>query len=128
VKLQQKIRYLELENSQLRQESAQLRKKLHLTSRHVKRVNRAYDDALLMVMWRTAGIIPSRRYAKEQGISQNRWECAIGLLRMARIVTRRRHWEVYDLAMAEHRLEKARQRAAEDRELFLLRLNRHAQQ
>lgn len=124
----QQVRYLELENRQLRDEANQLRKKLKINSRHAKRVQKAFDDALLMVMWHCSGIPVSRRYTKLHGISQNRWENAMGLLRMARIVTRHRHWITIDLATAEARLRTAKERATNDRELYRLRLTNHALQ
>jgi len=122
---EQQLRYLELENTKLRAEAAQLRKKIGENSRHTRRVNRAYDDALLMAMWRAGGIIPSRNYTKLQGMSQNRFQNAIALLRMARVVTRHRFWAVKDLAIVEQRLETARQKALNDADLFFLRHSRH---
>lgn len=59
-------------------------------ARHQNRVEEAYKDALMLAAWRANGIIPSRRYASLYGISQNRFENAVGLLRLARIVVRRR--------------------------------------
>lgn len=122
---QQQLRYLELENTKLRAEAAQLRKKLGENSRHAKRIDRAYNDALLMAMWRAGGIIPSRDYTKLQGMSQNRFQNACALLKMARVIVRHRHWAVRDLAIIEQRLASARQKALEDPNLFFLRLNRH---
>jgi len=122
---QQQIRYLELENTKLRAEAAQLRKKIGENSRHARRVNRAYQDALLMAMWKAAGIHGSRDYAKLQGMSQNRWQNAIALLRMARVVTRHRFWAVKDLAIVEQRLTTAKEKALNDADLFFLRHSRH---
>lgn len=121
----QQLRYLELENAKLRAEAAQLRKKLGENSRHAKRINRAYEDALLFAMWRVSGIMPSRDYAKEQGISQNRYMNAMALLKMARVVIRHHTWEIKDLAVIEQRLNGARQRALEDRAVFLMRHPRY---
>lgn len=69
---EQQLRYLELKNAKLRAEAAQLRKKIGENSRHARRVNKAYDDALLLAMWKAAVIHPSRDYAHIQGMSQNR--------------------------------------------------------
>lgn len=122
---EQQLRYLELENTKLRAEAAQLRKKLGENSRHAKRLDRAYNDALLMAMWRAGGIIPSRDYTKLQGFSQNRFQNATALLKMARVIVRHRHWAVKDLAIIEQRLATARQKALEMPELYFLRHSRH---
>lgn len=121
----QRVRYLELENTKLRAEAAQLRKRLGENTRHVKRINRAYDDALLMAMWKAAGIAVSRDYTKQQGISQNRYQNAYALLKLARVIVRHRHWDVKELTVIERRLEAARKKAIEEPELFFMRLNRH---
>lgn len=122
----QQIHYLEHELRKVRAENTYLRDRLKETSRHERRVQQAYEDALLLITWHIAGIIPSRRYAALHRISQRRWQNALGLLRMARVVKRRRHWTASDLASAESRLQQARQRAIESPEAFFARLNRHA--
>jgi hypothetical protein len=120
----QQIRYLEIEIRKLQQENSRLRKTLHENSRHARRVEKAYEDALLLASWHTAGIIPSRRYARLYNITQHRWESAIALLKMARVVTRQRHWAITDLATIERMLANARVKALEDPGLFFLRLPR----
>jgi hypothetical protein len=122
---EQQIKYLEIELTQVKREATRLRKTLHENSRHARRINRAYQDALLLVTFRVAGIIPSRRFAGLHEISQNRYENALGLLRMARIIQRERHWIMIDAATAEGRLEKARQNAIEYPESFFCRMNSH---
>lgn len=122
---QQHIKYLELENAKLRAEAVQLRKKLGENARHTRRINKAYEDALLLAIWRVSGITPSRSYTKEQGISQNRFQNATALLKMARVIVRHRQWVIKDLVAIEQRLETARQRALDDPELFFLRHPRH---
>lgn len=121
----QEIGYLVHELSQLREENTCLRNRLHETNRHQKRIELAYEDALLMAGWRAAGIIPSRRYAKLHQITQRRWQNAVALLRMARVIVRRRAWATDAMAVIEKRLEQARTKALNDSELFFLRLNRH---
>ena len=66
------LRYLQLELAKAQAEAAQLRKKLHLSNRHAKRIEKAYEDALLLALWQASGIIPSRAYAKRFGLTQNR--------------------------------------------------------
>jgi hypothetical protein len=124
--IQQENEYLKLEVEKLKADRARLTKALKETSCHGRRVERAYQDALLLMMWRCSGIIPSRRYAKLHKMTQHRFENACGLLRMARIVVRHRHWVEIDLATAEKRLDQAKQRAIESREAFFSRLNQHA--
>lgn len=125
---EQHIKYLKLELAKTRAEAAQLRKKVGENSRHARRIQKAYDDALLLAMWRVSGIIPSRSYTKQQGMSQNRFQNATALLKMGRVIVRHRHWAIKDLAIIEQRLVAARQRALDDPELFFLRLNRHGRQ
>jgi hypothetical protein len=123
--LAQQVRYLEIDLLKARQENTALRKALHQNSRHVRRVEKAYEDALLLAAWRSSGIIPSRRYAKQYGLTQNRWQNAMALLKLARVVERQRRWVTEDPAVAEKKLEKAKARAMADPQLFFLRLNRH---
>ncbi len=124
---EQQVKYLELEVQKLKAERARLAKALQETSRHGRRVQRAYEDALLLAMWHCSGIIPSRRYARLHKFTQNRWENATGLLRMARIIVGHRRWVQADLGTIEDRLEQAKQRALESKEAFFSRLNRHHQ-
>jgi hypothetical protein len=123
--IDQELEYLKLEVQKLKADRARMAKALQENSRHGRRIQRAYDDALLLAMWHQGGIIPSRRYARTHKLTQNRWQNAVGLLRMARIVVRHRHWVQTDLATAEKRLEAAKQRALESPEAFFSRLNCH---
>jgi hypothetical protein len=121
---EQQIGYLQIELAKAKQEATRLRKALHENNKHARRVDRAYEDALLLASWRVAGIIPSRRYARLYNITQHRWESALALLKLARIVTRQRHWAVTDLATIERNLANARSKALDDPGLFFLRLPR----
>lgn len=123
---EQRIKYLEIENAQMRRDAAALRKKLAETSAHTRRVEKAYADALLLATWCAGGITPSRRFAARHQMSQRRWQNACGLLRMGRILDRHRHWTTADLALIEQRLGRARQQAIETPAAFQARLNRHA--
>ena len=122
----QQLAYMKHELRKVREENTYLRDRLKETNRHERRTQKAYEDALLLVTWRIAGIIPSRRYAAIHEMSQRRWQNAVGLLRMARVVSRKRHWTTSDLASIDARLRQARQRAAESPEMYFARLNRHA--
>jgi len=122
----QELEYLKLENQKLKAERARMAKALQENSCHGRRVQRAYEDALLLAMWRSTGIIPSRRYAKLHKFTQNRWQNATGLLRMARVVIGHRKWTTDNLTIIETRLEIAKQRALESRDAYHARLNTHA--
>ena len=122
----QQNRYLTQEIRELRAENTALRKKLGETNRHARRVARAYQDALLLATWRAAHIAPSRSYAAHHKMSQRRWQNAIGLLRLARVITGHRRWVTTDLSLVEARLAVARQRAIETPDTFKARLNGHA--
>lgn len=124
--VQQAIAYLETENAQLRAEVKALRRRLHDGRGFERRIERAYDDALLLSLWWAGGIYPSRRYARVAGgMSQRAWQNAMALLRMARIVTGQRRWMAQDAALIEQRLQRAKAQALADPERFWLRLNRH---
>ena len=97
-----------------------------MRKRHTTRIETAYQDALTLTVWHCQGIIPSRRYALIYGITQNRFENAIGLLRMARIVVRSRTWTTDDLTTIKHRLKRAKEYAIEVPEAYHARLTEHA--
>src|SRR6059058_2755186 len=120
----QQTRYQEQEIRELQHENARLRKKLKETNRHARRVQQAYQDAVLLATWRTVHITPSRSYAAYQGISQRRWQNAVALLRLARVVDGQR-WKTTELAIIEQRAEIAKQRALEAPDAFRARLPRH---
>ncbi len=122
----QLTRYKDQQIRELRAEVAQLRKKLGESGRHARRVEQAFKDALLLAEWRSIQILPSRSYAAYHKMSQRRWQNAIGLLRLARVVESHRHWVITDLALIEQRLQVARQRAIEQPQAYKMRLNHHA--
>lgn len=123
----QELRYTKLQLRAAQQENARLRKKLQETCRHGRRVEQAYQDALLLAEWRMSHIIPSRDYAKFKGkMSQRRWQNAIGLLRLARVINGPRQWTITDLTIIDERLQVAKQRALESPEAYKMRLNKHA--
>src|SRR6266540_4745976 len=90
------IRTLTIKNHKLQAENGRLRNTLTIRDAHTRRVQQARDDALLLAMWASAGISPSRRFASLQNMSQRRWENAIALLRMARVLTGNRRWLTRD--------------------------------
>jgi hypothetical protein len=121
----QQIKYLKLEVAKLKAEATRLRKALRLSSRHARRIEQAFQDALLLAMWHTSGVVTSREYAKKHGMTQNRWQNAVALLRMARVILRHRSWTTEDAALIETRLAHARTVALDHPEAFWARLNRH---
>lgn len=122
---QQQIRLLQLELARARAEATALRKRLGEQSRHPKRIERAYEAALLLAFWRSVGIKPSRRFAATYQISQHRWQDALALLRMARLIHGKSRWPALDLETTEGRLAQARDKALADPDLFFLRHTRH---
>jgi hypothetical protein len=116
----QTILSLVAEVRELRNENTGLRKRLAVDNRHARRVEQAYEDALLLATWRASGIHPSRRYARLMGMGKRRWAGAVALLRGARVVVRVRHWSTDDLASIDRRLGLVKQRVLTDRERFLL--------
>ena len=124
-RLTQKVKLLEIELAKARQEAALLRKRLGEHSRHQKRVEKAYEDALLLAFWRSVGIKPARRFAARYEMSQDRWQNALALLRLARIVQGRSRWPEIEMEVVERRLSSARDKALADPELFFLRHPRY---
>lgn len=84
-----------------------------MRKRHKIRIETAYQDALMFALWRSQGIVPSRRYALIYGITQNRYENATGLLRMARVIIKHRTWTTDDLTVIKARLKTAQEYALE---------------
>lgn len=115
------IRLLELENEQLRRAVGRLAHRLEGERYHPRRIERARDDALLLAMWKGAGIHPSRRFAVGQGMTETQWSNAIALLRLARVVTGNRRWVTTDTAVVEQRLERAAKAAIESETAYLAR-------
>src|SRR5262245_1940193 len=105
--LEQKVRLLELELAKSRKEAAALKKRLGNRDSYPRRIERAYEDAILLSLWRSMGIRPSRRFAALYGITQHRWENAVGLLRLARIIRGESYWPVLDLSATEQKLATA---------------------
>ena len=122
----QELLYTKLQLRATQQENPRLRKKLQETCRHGRRIEQAYQDALLLAEWRMSHIIPSRDFAKHHKMSQRRWQNAVGLLRLARVINGSRAWAVTDLTIVEGRLQTAKQRALESPEAYKMRLNKHA--
>jgi len=94
--------------------------------RHTTRIETAYHDALTLAVWRCQGITPSRRDAALYGITQHRFENAVGLLRMARIIVRHRTWTTDDLTTIKHHLKRAKAYALAVPEAYHARLSDHA--
>ena len=97
-----------------------------MRKRHKTRIETAYQDALMFALWRSQGIVPSRRYALIYGITQNRFENAVGLLRMARIIVSHRTWTTDDPVTIKPRLKNAKEYALEVPEAYHARLSTHA--
>ena len=126
-KVDLQVRILELELAKVKAEAAQLRKKLGENGRHPKRVQNAKEDAILLATIKIAGVHPSRRLAVTLGMSESRWNNAVALLKLARVITRSYHWEVSDLPTIERQLTTAEEKAKRDVNLFFLRHCRHGE-
>lgn len=108
-------------------EIAKLRRQLGQSGRVHKRVERAYRDALLLANFHI-GYLPTTRAAAERyaQMSNNRWENAIALLKMARVYQGRGRWVVHTLAEIEPALQRAAGLALEHPERYYARLPVHA--
>ena len=117
-------KHLELEVLRLREENSQLRKALRINGRHARRMQRAYDAALLLATWHVGFLDPSRDFAKSKGMPQRQWENGMALLKLARVVNGQR-WKAHDMATIDRALQSARDRALETPESYFAWCNRH---
>lgn len=124
----EQLRALALELDATRQDLAAARRKLKERGRHADRIRRAYVDALLMAGHHVAYLNTTRRAALELGgITQRRWESAVGLLRLANVHNGRR-WLRHDLEDITKRLDKAQLQAIDCPSAYYARLCKHADQ
>lgn len=125
VALEQRVRVLESQLRVANAEIAKLRRRLNESGRMGKRLDRAYADALLLAQLHIGFQPTSRRAAWESaGVSHNRWENAIALLRLARCHNGH-DWMHHDLATIEERLGKAKDVALDSPEAYRARLPKH---
>lgn len=123
--LEQRVRVLESQLRVANAEIAKLRRRLNESGAHGKRLDRAYADALLLASLHVGFQPTSRRAAWElAGISHNRWENAIALLRLARVHSGRDFLH-HDLATIEERLDKAKEVALATPDAYRVRLPKH---
>lgn len=123
---EQALRLAKLEIERLRRENTQLRKKVAANGRHVRRVDRAYADALLLAQLHIGYSSTSRGYVQQAAsMSQRRWQNAIGLLKLARVHDGR-SWQCHDLLTIETRLNTAVEKAILTPAAYHARLNKHA--
>lgn len=107
-------------------ELAKLRKRLGENSVHIRRVERAWSDALALATLHVGHIETSRRNAEEfLGMTNNRWENACALLRLAKMHTGQR-WLAHDLGTITEALDKAKAMAIAEPAAFRARLPAHA--
>ena len=119
-------KHLEVELLRLRDENSRLRSALRINGRHARRIQRAYDCALLLATWHVGFLDTSRDFAKSQGMAQRQWENGVALLRLARVVNGRR-WRTHDMPTIERALQRAMERALETPDVFFAWCNRHGQ-
>lgn len=120
-------KHMELELLRLREENTRLRKALQINGRHARRIQRAYDAALLLATWHVGYLPTSREFAKDQGMPQRQWENGMALLRLARVVNGQ-SWRCHDLPTITARLDNAVVAANAAPEAFFARGNRHMRQ
>lgn len=110
--LRQELAYQNAYIQTLEAERTQLYKRLGERGAWVKRLRQAHEDALLLCLWWSAYIIPSRRYAMSHGMSDRAWRAAFNLCREARIVRRHHFWIDAEMETMEAMLEAAVKRLA----------------
>lgn len=117
-----------LEVQRLRAENAKLRKALRINGRHARRIQRAYDAALLLAQWHCAFLPTSRQFAMQNGMPQRQWQNGMALLRMARVCDQRGRWACHDLNVIEAALRRAQVGANAAPEAYFARGPRHMRQ
>lgn len=123
--LEQRIRVLESQLRVANAEIAKLRRRLNESGRMGKRLDRAYADALLLAQLHIGFQPTSRRAAWESaGVSHNRWENAIALLRLGKVHNGREFLH-HDLATIEERLANAKELALTTPDAYRARLPKH---
>lgn len=115
----------ELEILRLREENTRLRKALRINGRHARRIQRAYDCALLLAQWHVARLPTIRQFAMQHGMAQRQWENAITLLRLARVCDQVGRWKYHDLPNISNRLDDAVIAANAAPEAYFARGNKH---
>lgn len=125
MKTRQLLRYQDAYIRTLERERTQLYKRLGEKGGFAKRIRQAHEDARLLCLWWTGGILPSRRFAMKQNMSQRQWQNAFALCRMARLVVRHHHWIDASPETVEARLGQAVERALACPDEFDKHLNRH---
>lgn len=117
---------LQLEVKRLAADNAELRRKLEERNRHRQRVLQAATDARLLLLWRSGGTSTSAATANRlAGMSRRRWQNAVALLRMARLVDFAWKWDERAPDAAERAVVRATERAIASRDSFLMRLPKH---
>jgi len=114
------ISALRVEVERLRAENAKLHRNAKRQASFIAKVERAHADALLFLSLRVGGITPSREYAATLGIGRRRWQWAMALLKLAKLVNH----DPTDPAVVE-RLESAKGEALANQLALKVRLTRH---
>lgn len=122
---EQRINLLELELKQAKAENTQLRNALHQNTRHTKRIEQAYQDALLLAQLHIGYEPTSRNAGSRAAISRRRWTNAMALLKLARVYNCRK-FIAHSLVEVEPALQRAKRIATENPTSYLARLPRHA--
>ncbi len=120
--------HLLVELRRLQSENRELREKLRINGRHARRIQRAYDCALLLSQWYVAHLPTCREFAKAHGVSQRSWQNGIALLRLARICDQANRWKVHELTSIECKLARAATIAIDVPSAFYARGSKHMRQ
>ena len=115
------IKALRVEVERLRTENAKLHRNAGRQSAFIGKLRRAHDDAVLFLSLRAGGITPSREYCADTlGIGRRRWQWAMALLRLAKLINR----DPADPASLDL-LERAKSEALDNPLSLKVRLTRH---
>jgi hypothetical protein len=112
-----RARWLDFTVERLDAENKALRRKLRLSSRHARRVRLAFEDAQFLTTAHIGYLDTGRAAMERRGITKRRWECAVALLKMARVLDGSR-WRLHDAERIGGKLERAVERAIDEPGLY----------
>ncbi len=98
------VDHLLLEINRLQSENKKMRAALKINGRHARRIQRAYDAAMLLALWHLSFLPTTREFAAQHGMGQRPWQNAMALLKLAKVCDQRGKWRYHDLATIEARL------------------------
>ena len=122
-RLQLENKALTAQLGKLEQENQELRRRLRTESAMYRRLQQAFNDALLMLSYQCVGLSPARDRMTPELMSIRRWDRARALLKTARVHTGTR-WTTTDEDVIVRRLSATLESCAVDDSRIRMRMPR----